>query len=1813
MVGTGFWRCNLFFMVLCGISLSAAVPVADGLLFHAAADNLAGYNQADPVSMWPDLSGNDNHAFQNDSGHRPVYISNALNGKPVLRFDGVNDYFSLPELPEVGTVFVVLREDPNATHNWRPFISHALPGNEPANWHRGENRTFWSQQWGQPVVYEGQTKVNGVIVNGLTTPIPTSYALVSQINLAPVPANLIGRDRSFSDRVWHGDIAEILLYNRALNEQEENAVGWYLAHKYNLASTYAYPGLRPVYPPLQALGVPRTDLQLSWWTVPQADSYRVYFGRSLPLPVAAVVSEPVMAWTTALEPQTTYFWQVEALRDGDVVETGDIWSFRTAGPWQDCPPADLTGDCAVGLDDLLVLASEWLEPEPTPAVNLDGRDGVDMRDFAILSEYWGQRIDGAIIISEFMARNRAAVPLRPQDVLDEDGDASDWIELYNTTNRSISLKDWYLTDDQDDLTQWQFPDVALPAGGYLVVFASGKDRTDPDAPLHTNFSLAAAGEYLALVYPDGQTIAHTYGVYPVQFTNISYGISEAGAAAIETTTLLAEGAPAKAFIPSSSALGDSWRYYDFDDQSWLTGATGVGYEANPNDPIHYADLIGLDVSAMRGANTTVYIRIPFEVDEPQNISQLRFLMRYDDGFIAWLNGVEIARANAPETPAWNSRATQQNLDEDAVIPEVFDGTLAIEHLRRGTNLLAIQGLNSSLNSSDLLILPEVESLVMIPPPDEMLEGYFSVPTPGRPNYAADLAIGPAITPLEENPPRPEPGENLIITAKIAQHIDPVADVTLHGRRMFQPEVQFPMRDDGVWPDETAGDGIYTVQVPIETLNPGEMVRWYFTAEDTAGRLTRDPLFPHPTDSPQYYGTVIRNPEVDSQMPVFEWFVENVGASETRGGTRASIYYNGRFYDNVFIRIRGGSTAGMPKKHFKFDFNRGFNFIYDDDHPAVREININSTYSDKAYIRQPLAFEVYNLCGNPASISFPVHSRRNGEFFGISIFIEEPEEEMLQRHGLDPDGALYKVYNTFVPGGSLRKKTRTWEGRQDFDAFASQIHSLSGSERHNYIFDAVDVPRTINYLVATVLVHQNDHPHKNHYLYRDSDGSGEWFFMPWDHDLTWGSNWIGDSGGSFSDVIYAANDQIFGRDVSIKPSHPFIGKADAREWNNHWNHLIDALLNDETFREMYLRRLRTMMDSLLQPSDTPYDQRILERRIDEMVAAMEPELTMDYAKWADPWTWGGQGGYLQDQTPAMAIDILKTDYLNVRRDHLFITHHVDNAASYPIAGSYSARIPNAQPAEPTVIIGQIEYNPASFNQDEEFIQLINPNPYAVDISGWHIRGAVEHTFRPGTVIASENVMYVSPDVAAFRNRNSSPTGGQGLFVQGNYKGRLSNRGDTVELIDQTGRLVDGTTYEGNPSDAQRVLRITELMYNPSPADVSGWPTQDYEYVELTNIGEDMLPLAGVRFSDGIYFTFPADAQIASGEYIVLAKNPDAFRARYTVAPNTQVFGGYDGQLSNSGERITLVDHTGDAILDFVYSDQWYPATDGLGYALVFWADLHGHYTLWNEKAYWRAGVLRDGTPGRAEPNLRLMHYWSFNDTLLPTYSLDQAEMMIAPGPTTEVATGTGQDFEGLNNRLDEPTGAHLRINNPLGAAMTLRLATTGYEDIVLSYETRRSGQGAGVQVISYSIDGVNFEPFRTIAVFDAAPELHQFDFTHIAGVADNPYFAVRIEFEQGDGGTAGNNRFDNITLDGVPLTGTNQPPQLTEPLPFTETIEDTPVQIDLSAYFTDPDGDELTFTAQADKPFVAEASVVGQWLTLAPLVRGDAVITITTED
>src|SRR3954471_25025349 len=129
-------------------------------------------------------------------------------------------------------------------------------------------------------------------------------------------------------------------------------------------------------------------------------------------------------------------------------------------------------------------------------------------------------VSGTVVINEFLTANVSTNGLR-----DEDGQYSDWIELYNRGSTAVNLSGWSLTDNPDVPGQWTFPATNIGPGQYLIVFASGKDRRIPGGRLHTNFQLTEAGEYLGLFGPDLPRVAVSEfaPAFPEQRNDYSYG------------------------------------------------------------------------------------------------------------------------------------------------------------------------------------------------------------------------------------------------------------------------------------------------------------------------------------------------------------------------------------------------------------------------------------------------------------------------------------------------------------------------------------------------------------------------------------------------------------------------------------------------------------------------------------------------------------------------------------------------------------------------------------------------------------------------------------------------------------------------------------------------------------------------------------------------------------------------------------------------------------------------------------------------------------------------------------------------------------------------------------------------------------------------------------------------------------------------------------------------------------------------------------------------------------------------------------------
>ncbi len=229
---------------------------------------------------------------------------------------------------------------------------------------------------------------------------------------------------------------------------------------------------------------------------------------------------------------------------------------------------------------------------------------------------------------------------------DEDGDYPDWVELLNTSQEAINFGEYTITDDLSDTLKWQFPSVTMAPGSYQVVFASGKDRSNPVNTWHTIIDKGDSFNYLI---PDHE-------------------------------------------------IGDGWKGTGFDDQSWLSGPSGFGYGDD-------------DDATSTGVVMSLFVRKEFTVSNIEDLVQLVLHLDYDDGFIAYINGVEVARDNLGtpgEKVAYNAPADDYNHEAQmyqGLPPNKFEIHEWDNILRTGTNVLAIEVHNFSTSSSDLSCIP----------------------------------------------------------------------------------------------------------------------------------------------------------------------------------------------------------------------------------------------------------------------------------------------------------------------------------------------------------------------------------------------------------------------------------------------------------------------------------------------------------------------------------------------------------------------------------------------------------------------------------------------------------------------------------------------------------------------------------------------------------------------------------------------------------------------------------------------------------------------------------------------------------------------------------------------------------------------------------------------------------------------------------------------------------------------------------------------------------------------------------------------------
>jgi len=975
------------------------------------------------------------------------------------------------------------------------------------------------------------------------------------------------------------------------------------------------------------------------------------------------------------------------------------------------PVGDLNADHSVDFRDLVILTRNWLDPlcsVPGCEGDIDATGGVNATDFALLAENWGKE-GTSLVISEFMASNSSSLPLGVGDLVDEDGDSSDWIEIYNPTDEAINLSGWYLTDDIGDLTRWEFPyGTQLGPDEFLVVFASEKDRAIAGSELHTNFRLSIDGGYLALVESDGLTIAHEYTPrYPKQLNDISYGLAQ------HASALVSMGAMASYHVPTSGDAGTDWASLGFNDPRWKTGLTGIGfgnvspgfavtyYKANVTvDHLDVAELVisnpsyqstvvtetapvinylntgggghfgndnpfpsiaigdntenyvvlvtgmvlipdagnwtfgvlsddgfglklsniastfassypnprgagdtlaaftipapgfyklrlvfyecggaselelfaakgsfagfnasfrlvgdtangGLVVSSasadvgtdvqpqMQNVNASLWARIEFEAEETDFFDSLALRVMYEDGFVAYLNGVEVARSNFTGTPMWNSAADSNRANEQAMEFAHFDISKYIGGLRDGSNMLAIHGLNDDQTDGQFLILPELTAAGSITVPQ-----YFATATPGRHNISGAIDI---------------------VGDTIFSHdrgfYDAPFEVTITCKT---PGATIHYTTDGSTPSDTHGDE-HTGPIPISTttclramaFRPG----WMPSNVDTHTYIFLDQVIHQqksPAGFPAWWGSTAADYEMDpdvvndpryqglmrysllslpsmSLVTDSDYLFGPSGIYDNPGGEGAAwerptsvewIDPDGTtgFQVGAGLRIYGGAFRSMDltrKKTFRLLFKRQYGptklrypLFGEDAADELDTIILRGGANDAwnnwgggntQYIIDEFMRRTQLALGQPSSHGTFVHLYVNGLYWGLYNPCERPQSSFAANY-FGGDKEDWDTLNSGQPCGE--SSTATWNamislvrrGLSTYEAYQRlQGNDPNGMDNPAYD-DLLDIDNYIDYMFSNFWGGTGDWPHHNWYAgcRRPPNATGFKFFN-WDSE------------------------------------------------------------------------------------------------------------------------------------------------------------------------------------------------------------------------------------------------------------------------------------------------------------------------------------------------------------------------------------------------------------------------------------------------------------------------------------------------------------------------------------------------------------------------------------------------------------------------------------------------------------------------------------------------------------------------------------------
>jgi hypothetical protein len=1159
----------------------------------------------------------------------------------------------------------------------------------------------------------------------------------------------------------------------------------------------------------------------------------------------------------------------------------------------------------------------------------------------------------------------------------------EFLELTNPGSAPVDLSGAYFSDG----ITYTFPQgTTLAPGAYLVLAENA-------AQFQAKFGSAPFGQYAGSLSNDGETVRlknksggtldmvdyqpgfpwPTVGEapgYSIELINPDFDNSVGGnwraqpPAQTAGTTLVPSGSTwkyLKGTAEASNPVSD-WRQVTFPDASWSAGTAPIGYDGNST--------MGTRLSDMQGGYTSVFMRKTFTVNDPAAFNALKLEANFDDGFNVWINGTFAYSQNVAggQNAAYNGTASS-TIEDTSFRPFNLPGGL----LRAGTNVIAVQFFNSSLSSSS----------------DAFFDGRLiasasgASPTPGRRNSVYADNAAPQMRQVNNAPEQPTGGDVVTVTAKITDP-DGVASATLQYQvvtpgnyiAIDDPAYQtdwtaVAMHDDGTAGDAVGGDGIYSAQVPASANQHRNLVRYRVSSTDSRGASITAPYAddsvpnfayfvydgipawtgaaqPGVTPDVTYSADVMNSVQAfhlisqQSQVEDATWWSKYGGDNYLWKGT---LVFNGKVYDHIRYRTRGGSAwrYAMGKNAWKIDFNHNHDLEMTDDYgnpysEKWGKLSLRANIQQGNYwhrgeqgLFESVGYKLFNLAGTPAErttfvqlriIDAPEESTADqytGDLWGGYLAVEEPDNHFLDEHGL-PDGNIYDM-----EGGTGYLNNQGPTGvtdKSDLNAFLNTYTTTTPTEdwwRANLDLSAYYAYRTILEGIHHYDVDQS--AGKNYFYYLNPE-TNQWMVLPWDLDLTW------------SDNMYGGGDEPFKSRVLPKPNLNI-------EYKNAIRNIRDLLFNSDQAGQV--------IDEMAAKVWTPGQPSFVD--VDRAMWDYNPVLDDPARTYGDK---GGTGRFYKGNPAAGVVIPAPGGFPGMIQK---MKNYVATRAGV-LDGLASD---SAIPAKPTLTYT----GAANFPADGVRFHSSNFSDTTGTFAGMQWRLAeVTNPNAPGydpkaPKLYEINSTWDSGELSTFTPDMTIPA----QYLQAGHTYRVR-----VRMKDSTGRWSNWSNaaqfIPGLPDQTVKdALRITEINYHPAP-NPAGPPAEDeFEFVELQNTSATAINLKDVKFTNGIDYVF-GDFTLDAGQYVVVARNRDAFAQRYGTAGINLAPGNFTKALDNGQDHVVLVDATNQTIHDFTYLDTWYPSTDGEGPTLVV-ADAHQPIDAWNTAVGWKASAQDGGSPGAAD--------------------------------------------------------------------------------------------------------------------------------------------------------------------------------------------------------------------------------------------------------